>query len=178
MKSSNRPGDLIQIGRITGAHGIQGVVKVYSYAESVSSFDLHDDLIIMGTAGHRLPYETLWVRPHKNGVRLALKDVTTRSQAEKLIGCDIFIPKACLPELDQDSNYWFELIGMAVYTTDDEHLGQITEIIATGANDVYVVQTPDGHPAKEILLPAIPSVILEADVPGRCMRVKVPEGLI
>lgn len=154
------------------------MVKVYSYAESADCFELHDDLIIMDNTGHRVPCETMWAKPHKNGMRLAFKDVVTRNQAEKLIGCDICIPKASLPELDQDSNYWFELIGMTVYTTDDEHLGRITEIIATGANDVYVVKTPDGHPVKEILLPAIASVILEVDVPGRCMRVEVPEGLL
>ena len=61
---------------------------------------------------------------------------------------------------------------------DDEYLGRIMEIIETGANDVYVVKTPDGYPVKEILLPAIASVIIEVDIPGRRMSVVVPEGLV
>ena len=67
---------------------------------------------------------------------------------------------------------------MSVYTTDRECLGQITDVIATGANDVYVVTTTEGYPAKEILLPAIASVILEVDVAGQKMVVELPEGLI
>ena len=67
---------------------------------------------------------------------------------------------------------------MPVYTTDRECLGQITDVIATGANDVYVVTTTEGYPVKEILLPAIASVILEVDVAGQKMVVELPEGLI
>jgi 16S rRNA processing protein RimM len=67
---------------------------------------------------------------------------------------------------------------MSVYGPKNEYLGRITEIIETGANDVYVVKTPDGYPVEEILLPAIASVVIEVDVAGRRMKVVLPEGLI
>jgi 16S rRNA processing protein RimM len=178
LKSSNRPDDLVRIGKITGAHGIQGAVKVYSYADSIASFDLLDDLILIDTAGCELLLQVAWVKPYKNGVRLAFKEINSRSQAEDLAGCVIFIPKKSLPELDDETFYWDDLIGMAVYTTDGEHLGRITQIIPTGANDVYVVKTPTGYPVDEILLPAIATVIIEVDVANQRMQVQIPEGLI
>ena len=161
-----------------GAHGIHGVVRVRSYAESIDCFTQPEGLIMIDTAGRRSQCEVLWARPHKNGICLALKDVVTRDQAEALAGCDLSIPRKSLPPLDQDTHYWIDLIGMSVYSTDRECLGQITDVIATGANDVYVVTTTEGYPVKEILLPAIASVILEVDVAGQKMVVELPEGLI
>ena len=178
MKSSSRPDDLIQIGKIVAAHGIRGAVKVYSYAESAQCYTDQVDLLLIDSAGREHRYEALWAKPHNNTLRIGLKDVTTRTEAEALVGCNIWIPRESLPPLSDDTNYWVDLIGMAVYGADHEYLGRIVEIIATGANDVYVVKTPDGHPVKEILIPAIASVVMEVDLPGKCMHVVLPEGLI
>jgi 16S rRNA processing protein RimM len=169
---------LIQVGRIVGAHGIQGAVKVHSYAESVDCYTLPEGLFMIDTAGSRSRCEVLWARSQKNVVRLAIKDVTTRDQAESLAGCELWIPRASLPPLDEDTHYWVDLIGLNVFTKDGEHLGRLSDIIATGANDVYVVTTPEGYPVKEILLPAIASVVLEVDEAGQKMIVELPEGLI
>jgi 16S rRNA processing protein RimM len=169
---------LIRIGKIVGVHGLQGAVKVRSYAESIACFTPAEGLTMIDTAGHRSHCEVLWARPQKNGICLALKDVTTRQQAEGLAGCELLIPREKLPPLDEDTHYWIDLIGLAVFSTDRQCLGRITEVIATGANDVYVVTTPEGYPVKEILLPAIASVILEVDVAGQKMVVELPEGLI
>lgn len=178
MKSSNRSDDLIQIGRIVGAHGIRGAVRVHSYAESLDCYTLPEGLFMIDTAGRRSRCEVLWARYHKNGVRLAIKDVTTRDQAESLVGCELWIPRRSLPPLDEDTHYWVDLIGLTVFTRDGEHLGRIADIIATGANDVYVVETRKGYPVKEILLPAISSVVLEVDEDDQKMIVELPEGLI
>lgn len=128
--------------------------------------------------GRRSRREVLWARSHKQGVRLAIMDVTTRDQAESLVGCELWIPRESLPPLDEDTHYWVDLIGLAVFTRDGEYLGQVSDIIATGANDVYVVQTPKGYPVQEILLPAIASVVLEVNEVDRKMVVELPEGLI
>ena len=177
MKSSSRRDDLIRIGKVIAAHGIRGVVKVYSYASTC--YTAQDDLLLIDPSGCEHRFGILWVKPHKNSLRLALKDVTTRTQAEALVGCIIWMPKKSLPPLEEENtNYWFDLIGMAVFGQDSVYLGRITEIIETGANDVYVVKTPEGHPVKEILLPALTSVVIDVDVAGKRMRVELPEGLI
>ena len=161
-----------------GAHGIRGAVKIQSYAESMDCYTLPDGLLMIDSAGRRTRCEVLWVKPRQNGLRLAIKDVTTRNQAESLAGCELWIPRQSLPPLDEDTHYWVDLIGMSVFTVDGEYLGRISDIIATGANDVYVVATPEGYPVKEILLPAIASVVLEVDEASQKMIVELPEGLI
>jgi 16S rRNA processing protein RimM len=130
------------------------------------------------SAGRRSRCEVLWVRSHKNSVRLAIKDVSTRDQAESLVGCELWISRSSLPPLDEDAHYWVDLIGLTVFTAGGEYLGRISDIIATGANDVYVVKTPEGYPVEEILLPAIASVVLEIDPQDQKMIVELPEGLI
>ncbi len=178
MKSLNDTQDLIQIGKIIGAHGIRGAVKVHSFSDSGECYRQPNELIIMDVDGRKLDNEIEWSKPHKNGMRLGIKDITTRNQAEAMVGCGIFVMRTSLPPLDADTNYWVDLIGMAVYSTDDEYIGRIVDIIPTGANDVYVVKTCQGHAVEEILLPAIASVVLAVDVPGKRMRVDVPDGLI
>lgn len=170
--------DLIQIGKIIGAHGIRGAVKVQSFSDSGQCYSQCSDLIIVGADGRRLDHQVEWSKPYKNGMRLGIKDITSRNQAEAMVGCGVCIARTNLPPLDEDTNYWVDLIGMAVYNTDDQYIGRIVDIIPTGANDVYVVKTPEGHSADEILLPAIASVVLEVDVAGKRMRVDVPDGLI
>ena len=178
MKSSNKRDDRIQIGKIVAAHGIRGAVKVYSYAESTQCYTAQESVVMMDPSGVEHRYKVLWAKPHKNSLRMALDGVISRNDAKALVGCTIWISKKSLPTLDEDTYYWIDLIGMAVHGPDDEYLGRITEIIETGANDVYVVQTPEGYPVEEILLPAIASVVVEVDVPGGRMSVELPEGLV
>ena len=178
LKSSSRDDDLVRIGKIVSAHGISGVVKVYSYAESTRYYTGQDDLLLVDPSGSEQRFGVLWAKPHQNTLRLALKDVTTRTQAQALVGWTIWISRKSLPPLEDDTYYWIDLIGMAVFGPDDEYLGHITEIITTGANDVYVVKTPDNAPVKEILLPAISSVVIAVDIAGKRMNVVLPEGLI
>jgi 16S rRNA processing protein RimM len=178
LKSSSKRDDRIQIGKIVAAHGIRGVVKVYSYAESAQCYTAEGTIALIDPDGAEQRYKVLWAKPHKNSLRLALDGVTTRTDAEALVGCTLWISRASLPTLDEDTYYWVDLIGMAVHGQDDEYLGRIADIIETGANDVYVVETPKGYPVKEILLPAIASVVIEVDIPGRRMSVVLPEGLV
>ena len=167
------------MGKIIGAHGIRGVVKVYAYAESTADLDRYDEFILVDDKGRHRNFKRLWAKPHKNNiVRLALEDVTSRDQAESLTGSRLMIPRRQLPSLDDDTHYWVDLIGMTVHSVQGERLGRIKEIIPTGANDVYVVEATKEYPVDEILLPAIESVILEIDVAEGRMVVELPEGLI
>jgi 16S rRNA processing protein RimM len=181
LKSSNSgsaPGELVQIGKVIGAHGLGGAVRVYSYAESPECFAEQATLVLMDGHGGTQLRKIKWSQPHKQVVRLILEGVSHRDQAEAMAGWDVYIAKKDLPPLEADSYYWSDLIGISVYTTEGEHLGVVEQIIPTGANDVYVVKTPPGHAVKEILLPAIESVIIEIDLPGQRMQVQLPEGLI
>ena len=167
----------IPIGKIIGAHGIKGNLKVHSYAESLSPFETGTMIRVKNARSQEKNYLIKWVKPHSKGILLALEDIDDRSQAEALIGAELFIPQSELPDLDDDTYYWFELIGMEVYSTKDEYLGRIDSIFPTGSNDVYVVTPVEGKNSREILIPALAWVLKEIDLDKKIMRVDLPEGL-
>ena len=181
MKSSNKkkvPGDLVQVGKVIGAHGIEGAVRVYSYAESPDCFAPEKQLVLIDRMGSAVRYAIVRSDKYKNIMRLQLEGVTSRDQAEALIESDVFLSKMDLPPLEPDTYYWSDIIGMEVHTVSGEYLGRVVQIIPTGANDVYVVETPADHAGDEILIPAIASVVIDIDVAGRCIKVELPEGLV
>lgn len=180
MKSSSSPkvpDGFIHIGKVIGVHGIKGAVKVYSYAESSAYYAPGSDLTLMDEAGNLSPYTIVDSGSHKNIWRLSLIDVATRDQAQDLTGQAVLIHKDELPPLDDDTFYWTDLLGMAVYNNSGDYLGRVTQIIPTGANDVYVVCADTDEGPKEILVPAIASVVLDIDTDQCRMRVELPEGL-
>jgi 16S rRNA processing protein RimM len=164
----------VLIGEIVGTHGVKGTHKIRSYAESLEIFKSGGSILISDNNERESIYEINWVKPHTGVPLLSLKGITDRSQAETMIGCELFIEKSELPILEEGTYYWFDLIGLDVYTAEEEYLGRIESILETGSNDVYVVQNSAG----EILIPAIESVILDIDLGKKQMRVDLPDGLI
>ena len=173
MNKSAPKKDLVIIGKIVGVHGLKGTCKIQSYAESLEIFKSGTVLLISSPDGSENRYEIDWIKSHSRGALLTLKEVTGRDQAKSLIGSELCIEKAELPELEAGAYYWFDLIGVNVYTSDERYIGSIASIIETGANDVYVVKDAD----KEILVPALESVVQSIDIESKIMRVELPEGL-
>jgi len=161
------------VGKIVGVHGIRGNLKVYSYAESLSVFKSDASIYVDGKDGSGAMYTIGWARPHKRIVLLSLKDVTSIDRARDLVGSELFVGRKLLPELDKGSYYWLDLIGLSVYTMDHSYLGRVESIIPTSGNDVFVVKREE----KEILIPALESVVLDVDIENNTMRVDLPEGL-
>ncbi len=156
-----------------GAHGIQGALKVQSYAESIDVFMSRETVTLKRPSGEIVCYDIEKVKPHSKGILLQLKGVSDRFSADAFRGTLVQIDRSELPELEADSFYWVDLIGMTVVTEDGEPLGEIESILQTGSNDVYVVGGGD----REILLPALGSVVLNVDMTKRRIRVRLPEGL-
>ncbi len=162
------------IGKIVGVHGTKGTNKIRSYAESLSVFAPGRTIFVRATDGPETSFEIDWVKPHTRTPLLSFKGVTEHSQAQALIGAELFIPKEELPELDEGAYYWVDLIGIAVFTKENEYLGRIESIIETGSNDVYVVKGDK----TEVLIPALESVVKNIDLEKKRMLVDLPEGLI
>ena len=173
MNKSAPKKDLVLIGKIVGAHGLRGTSKIQSYVESLEIFRSGTILLVSSPDGSQKRYEIDWIKSHSRGALLALKEVTDRKRANSLIGSELYIEKAMLPQLEAGTYYWFDLIGVNVYASDDRYLGRLDSIIETGANDVYVVKDGD----KETLVPAIESVVKSIDIKSKIMRVELPEGL-
>jgi len=164
----------VLIGKIVGAHGIKGISKFYSYAESLALFEAGSTVWVCDRLGRQTAYEIKWVKPHGRTALMALNGITDRRQAEGLVGAEVFIEKSRLPEPEPGVYYWFDLIGMDVYSSGESYLGRLTAVIPTGSNDIYVVK----NGAKEVLVPALETVVRDIDCERRRMRVDLPEGLV
>ncbi len=168
-----KPDNALLIGRIVGAHGTGGVCKIASYAESLAVFEPGNPLFVETDDIPLQTLEVIWVKPHSKGALMALSGVSDRDTAEKLRGAAIYVDKRRLPALETESYYWFELIGMEVFTQDGVFLGRLESILPTGSNDVYVVRQAD----RETLVPALASVVRRVDTDRRRMEVELPDGL-
>jgi 16S rRNA processing protein RimM len=165
--------DVVLIGKIVGTHGVKGTSKIQSYAESLDIFEPGAALLVRRPEGSENSFEIIWVKPHSRGALLALKNVANREQAKALVGSELYIGRARLPKLENGAYYWFDLIGLNIYASDDRYIGRLDSIIETGANDVYVVKKDD----REILIPALKSVVRSIDIGQKIMRVELPDGL-
>lgn len=166
--------DYLSIGKISGAHGVNGNLKIHPHGDDLSAFDTGIRLFIRGVSGRqcREISVTEW-RPHGRVFLLSCKEITSRSQAEKEIGGDLVILRSDLPEPERDTYYWVDLIGLSVYTVEDAWVGRIKSILPTGSNDVYVVF--DEKTGKETLVPGIKTMVKEINLADGVMRVDLTD---
>ena len=164
---------LLTVGKIVGVHGIKGGLKIKPYAEDTTFFSADRFVIVKDKAGQKNNYTVSWAAPYNKGIRLGLKEISSRNQAENLVGGEICTHKADLPELEDGTYYWFDLIGLAVSSASGDFIGRVENVMETGSNDVYVVRDGD----REVLIPALASVVLDIDLEQKTMQVDLPEGL-
>ncbi|THB74404.1 MAG: 16S rRNA processing protein RimM [Desulfobacteraceae bacterium] len=174
---------LIAIGKVTGVHGLGGNLKVISFSDSLEPFQKGSRVALESPPEQRDQtwntdeseqwYHIQKASPYKKGILLVLEGVDNRNKAEALIKKEIFIKKDDLPELEEDTFYWQDLLGLEVIDRTRGSLGIIDHIFPTGANDVLVVKRGD----VETLVPVIPAVILSVDIPNNQMEIDLPEGL-
>ena len=167
----------LSIGKIVGAHGIKGVIKVFSYAESTTRFTSGMPIYLKDSHGNGFALKVDWAKPHSKTILLSLEGIRNRGQAEELIGFEVFIERSELEALEEGVYYWVDLMGLSVYSLAGDYLGEIRSIVRTGSNDVYSVKRMDGTTEIEVLIPALASVVIEVDLYQRIMRVELPEGL-
>lgn len=163
--------NLLLIGKVVGAHGVNGYLKVKFWGEKEEK-DWGKVLIYDGEE-----YKTFEIEDfkfYKSFVRLKVNNISTREQALQLKGSDVFIDKKELEELSDEEYYWFDLEGIGVYTKDGDFIGTIKEIFSTGSNDVYVVRKGK----KEHLIPGIKDIVLSIDKESRKMVINPIEGLL
>ena len=159
------------VGFLRRAHGVRGEIIM----------DVHTDFperLRSGRAlfvGDKRRSMTLTgTRPHAKGMLVKFKGIETPEDAAALRNQWVYVRAADVPSLPEGKLYQHELFGFEVVDEQGNSLGELVEIIETGANDVYVVKDTQG---RELLLPAIPSVILETDASRHLIRVHLLEGL-
>jgi 16S rRNA processing protein RimM len=173
LNKSKAKKDSVLIGKIIGVHGVGGTIRIQSFAESLEIFKPGTALLVISPENRKTRCKIKWIKPHARGALLTVMEISNRDEAKALTGSELYIERSRFPKLEQDIYYWFELIGLNVYTSDDRYIGRLESVIETGANDVYIVKKKN----KEILIPALKSVVRSIDIEQKIMRVDLPDGL-
>ncbi len=160
-----------EIGHISNTHGLKGEVKVRPFTESKNDFKNFKHVLI-DFDGELKKYEIENVRYQNDVVLLKLKTIDTIEDAEKIKNHYIKISRDDAKKINDDEFFIADLIGCEVY--ENELLGVVEDVFTAGASDVYVVKRKG---KKDLLLPAIASVIKTIDVINKRIDVNVPKGL-
>ena len=165
-------GEYIHIGKIVKTQGRWGDLRVFPLTDYPERF-LEMQTVKISHQGQIKEYHLEAASLYKKYVIVKLKEVPDMNAAEALKGGLMVVSRDELVPLPEGSYYIFDLIGLTVCDFCGERLGTLSDVLKTGANDVYVVETG----GKPLLLPALKQVILKIDLPGRKMVVQPPEGL-
>lgn len=167
--------DHLLIGKIVGTHGVKGALKITVYVESMDVFKPGTSIRARASGTIEKTYKIASAHPHKRILLVSFKEITDLDMAKELVGSNLFTEKTLLPELEEGTYYWVDLIGLSVFSADGGYIGRIESIMPTGSNDVYVVKNSDR--GSETLIPALESVVLKVDIRQKTMLVDLPEGL-
>ena len=164
----------LKTGIITSTHALKGEVKVYPVTDDKKRFGLLKEVFLL-SGGRMQPVKIENVRYFKQMVILKFEGIDSIEQAQGLVKSELYIDRKDGLPLGENEYYIADLIGMKVVTTDQEELGWISDVMQTGANDVYCV---DSKKYGEILIPAIKQCIMEVDLQGEKMTVDLLPGLL
>ena len=166
---------MFEIGIITKPQGIRGEMRVLPTTDDPSRFELLlNEEVTVRLNGRDKPYKLLQARLHKNIVIVKLEGISDRNIAETLINGIIVIPDEKALPLGEGEYFIRDLIGLNVETEAGEHLGTISKVLQTNANDVYVIDSADGD---SFMIPAIKNVVLSVSIPDKKMTIHLMEGL-
>lgn len=166
--------NMLRVGVITTTHGIRGEVKVYPTTDDVNRFKKLKD-IILDTGKEHITLEIESVKFFKQFVILKFQGIDNINDIEQYKGKDLLVTRENAIELREGEYFIFDLIGSCVITDEGEELGELTEVLQTGANDVYVVTTNE---KKEVLIPYTKECVLDVDIVKKQIQVHLIPGLI
>lgn len=166
--------NLLRVGVISSTHGVRGEVKVFPTTDDVNRFKKLN-AVILDTGKENITLDIEGVKFFKNMVILKFKGIDNINDVEKYKGKDLLITRDKAVKLQENEYFIFDIIGSAVTTDEGLELGQLVEILSTGANDVYVVKMKNG---KEVLLPSIKECILDVNPEEKKILVHILPGLL
>lgn len=170
----NPPADLAAVGEILTTQGNKGEVKIFPLTDDPQRWkELTRVFYFRQDRREELTVER--VQFFRQFVIVKFREIHGPGQAEELRGIFLWIPKTERKPLPAGEYYLDEILGLRVFDEKDFFLGKVEDIIATGANDVYVVR---GGCYGEILLPALKSVVLTVDLTAGILKVRLPAGLV
>jgi 16S rRNA processing protein RimM len=158
----------VAVGRVAKAHGVRGEVAVDNRSDNPDRWAIGAQVFDDRGAA----YTVAGVRPHGDRLLVTFEEIADRTAAQALVGTTLVVPESWLPPLDAGQWWAFEAEGMRVSSDDGRDLGTVREVLAYPAHDLWRVVADDG---TEILVPAVPDLIVEVDVgAGRAVVRSLP----
>lgn len=164
----------LQVGVISSTHGVRGEVKVFPTTDDVTRFRQLKK-VYLDTGREMLPLEIQNVKFFKQFAILKFKGIDNINDIEKYRGKSLMIDRDDAVDLDEDEYFIADMIGMKVCTEDGSEFGTLKDVMETGANDVYII---DSLEHGEVLIPAIRECILDVDMDEERMTIHLMEGLV
>ena len=165
---------MFQVGVISSTHGVRGEVKVYPTTDDMRRFKKLKE-VILDTGREKKTLEIESVKFFKQLVILKFKGIDNINDIEKYKGKSLFVDREHAVRLRKDEYFIADMIGMQVVTDEGETFGTLKDVIETGANDVYVIDTEEHG---DVLIPAIKQCILHVDIEQGVMQIHLMEGLV
>lgn len=166
--------NFLQIGVISSTHGIRGEVKVFPTTDDVNRFKKLKE-VYLDTGKEMLTLHPESVKFFKQFVILKFKEFSNINEVEQYRNKCLLVDREHAVKLRKDEYFIADLIGLKVVTDEEKQLGILKDVLQTGANDVYIVETEEG---KEVLLPAIKECVLNVDIEAGMVLVHIMEGLL
>ena len=165
---------VFQVGIISSTHGVRGEVKVFPTTDDMKRFKKLKE-VLLDTGKETLTLEIEGVKFFKQFVILKFKGYDNIDDIEKYRGKSLFVTRENAVKLQKDEYFIADLIGLKVVNVDGSFTGVLKDVMETGANDVYIVESADG---KEVLIPAIKDCILQVDFQKEQVLVHLLDGLL
>jgi 16S rRNA processing protein RimM len=164
--------DFLVVGKLRRPHGVRGEILMDVYTDFPERLKAG---VVVYIGSEHTPAQIRSTRWQPPAMLIAFEQYETREEASVLRNLLVQVRADDRPPLDDGEYYHHQLLGMQVIEESGENLGILSGILETGANDVFVVTTPEG---REVLLPAVDEVLLEIDLDRKQMRVHLLPGLI
>ena len=165
---------LLQVGVISSTHGVRGEVKVFPTTDQVQRFKKLKEVILDTGSGQQvLKIES--VKFFKQFAILKFEHYDNINDIEKYKGKSLYVTRENAVKLQKDEYFIADLIGLKVLTDEGEEFGTVKDILQTAANDVYLIEGPEG---KEYLFPSIKECILNVDLESGTVTVHIMDGLL
>ncbi|MDF1580890.1 MAG: ribosome maturation factor RimM [Desulfuromonadales bacterium] len=166
--------ELFQVGVVVGVHGLRGDLKVRPQSDGSNIMLSAAELWLAHPGAKQERFVPLRALLHKKYILLRFKEAAQPEEAQRLVGCEIFMPYADLPPAGEDEDYWCDLEGLTVIDRRRGTIGRLDALFSTAAHDVYVVNGPFG----EVMIPAVKQFVGDIDRQAKTMRVDLPDGLV
>ena len=165
-----------QVGVIASTHGLAGEVNVFPTTQDPDRFKKLKKVTLHTQKGEEILLDVASARFFKKFVIVKFKQFNNINEVEKFRGCELTIDRKDAIKLEKGEYYCADLIGLTIVDEEGAELGKLTEILQTGANDVYEMTLKDSE--EKIYIPAIKDCVKEIDIEAGKITIHVMPGLL